>query len=115
MPTPFDDTLIMPGPEARARAVQAVADYNAARPSSQMAVYRNIGLILVPAALLYGWIAWLLLKTGSKNSPETFILAGMFMAAHVGRAKALGLGLGTGHQLAAERARPAHAVRVRLR
>ena len=52
-----------------------------------MAVYRNIGLILVPAALLFGWIAWLLLKTGSKNSPETFILAGMFMAAMWGGPK----------------------------
>lgn len=81
MPTQFDDTLIMPGPEARARAVQAVAEYNAARPGSQMAVYRNIVLFLVPGGLLFAWIAWLILTSGGgKNSPQTFLLAGLIMA-----------------------------------
>ncbi len=81
MPTPFDDSLIMPGPEAQARAVQAVAEYNSARPASQFAVYRNIGLFLVPGGLLFAWIAWLILTSGGgKNSPQTFLLAGMIMA-----------------------------------
>jgi Protein of unknown function (DUF3137) len=81
MPTPFDDAIIMPGPEARTRAVLAVADYNAARPASQMAVYRNIGLFLVPGGLLFAWIAWLIVTSGGgKNSPQTFLLAGMIMA-----------------------------------
>ena len=81
MPTAFDDAIILPGPEARARAVQAVAEYNAARPTSQMAVYRNIGLFLVPGGLLFAWVAWLILTSGGgKNSPQTFLLAGMIMA-----------------------------------
>lgn len=81
MSNAFDDATIMPDAEARARAVKAVADYNAARPKSQMAVYRNIGLFLVPGALLYGWVAWLLLTSGAgKNSPQSFILAGMILS-----------------------------------
>jgi Protein of unknown function (DUF3137) len=76
----FDDAKIMPDAAARARSVKAVAEYNAERPRSQMAVYRNIGLVIVPGALLYGWVAWLLLTSGGgKNSPQSFILAGMIM------------------------------------
>jgi hypothetical protein len=77
----FDETQIMPDAAARTRALKAVAEYNAERPSSQMSVYRNIGLFLVPGALLYGWVAWLLLTSGAgKNSPQSFILAGMLLS-----------------------------------
>ena len=77
----FDDAKIMPDAAARARAVNAVTEYNAERPKSQMAVYRNIGLFLVPGALIYGWVAWLLVTSGAgKNSPQTFILAGMMLS-----------------------------------
>ena len=81
MPDAFDDALIMPDASAVARAVSAVTDYNAARPASQMAVYRNIGLFLVPGGLLFAWIAWKIVTSGGgKNSPQTFLLAGMIMA-----------------------------------
>ncbi len=81
MSTPFDDALIMPDAAAKALAQKAVAAYNAARPASQTAVYRNIALFLVPGGLLFAWIAWLIITSGgSKNSPQTFLLAGMIMA-----------------------------------
>jgi Protein of unknown function (DUF3137) len=81
MPNPFDDALIMPGPETRAKAEAAVADYNAYRPASQMAVYRNIGLVLVPGGLLFAWIVWLIVTSGGgKNSPQAFLLTGMILA-----------------------------------